>query len=298
MNKLPIYELFIEESEQIGLALVDTPAIEKDFLYFDKEEIKMSFNEEKMMVKGPALIPNQLIYRNDKLGERYVYLSEETILKFVESLMSKETNKFNLGHTDNYLKAVLIESYFAIEPNEFDVPKNSWIVGLKIQDPEAWVRIKSGEFKGFSIQSVFSNELVSLIRNNKIDEMSKIKTQVMETLNNLLFPTEIKLETEIVEEIPTPEVEDEKVEEVVIDEAFIDAKLESFRVSILEEVAQLIIGSTENVDEQIKVIETKVEEVESKVEDFGNQPLSTSVREKVATPKIDKSNKAASYFSK
>ena len=134
MNKLPIYELQIENTDQIGLALVDFPAIEENFMFFNDEAIKMQFNDEKMMVRGPALIPNKLIYRNDALGERYIYFSEDTIIRFVELLMSKEKNKFNIGHSDQYLNATLIESYFAPEDNDFNVPKNSWIVGLKVKD--------------------------------------------------------------------------------------------------------------------------------------------------------------------
>ncbi len=59
MNKrdLPIYELYVEDSEHIGLALVDSPAIEQDFMFFSEQSIKMQFNDDKMMVKGPALIP-------------------------------------------------------------------------------------------------------------------------------------------------------------------------------------------------------------------------------------------------
>lgn len=33
---LPIYELFNEDTDFIGLALVDSPAIEKDFVYFNE----------------------------------------------------------------------------------------------------------------------------------------------------------------------------------------------------------------------------------------------------------------------
>ena len=36
---LPIYELIFQECDDIGIALVDYPAIEKDFMYFNKEDI-------------------------------------------------------------------------------------------------------------------------------------------------------------------------------------------------------------------------------------------------------------------
>jgi hypothetical protein len=295
MNKIemPIYELFVEDSEFIGLALVDSPAIEQDFMFFSEQPVKMQFNEDKMMVKGPALIPNQLIYRNDALGERYVYFSSETIVKFVELLMSKEKNKFNLGHTDKYLDAVLIESYFVGEENEFGVPKDSWVVGLKVRDKEAWESIKNGTFKGFSVQSMFSNELVKLMSNNKKETMSNLKERLMDAINSVVFPTEnVAFEETVVEpaevEAVVPEVAPEVVEEIV--EETIDEKLEALKEVILAEVDK-------RIEQMVLAIGKEVAKVDEKVEEFGKQPLDNKkVKEVVANPV--KSNKASAFFSK
>ena len=295
MNKIemPIYELFVEDSEFIGLALVDSPAIEQDFMFFSEQPVKMQFNEDKMMVKGPALIPNQLIYRNDALGERYVYFSSETIVKFVELLMSKEKNKFNLGHTDKYLDAVLIESYFVGEENEFGVPKDSWVVGLKVRDKEAWESIKNGTFKGFSVQSMFSNELVKLMSNNKKETMSNLKERLMDAINSVVFPTEnVAFEETVVEpaqvEAVEPEVAPEVVEEIV--EETIDEKLVALKEEILAEVDK-------RIEAMVLAIGDEVAKVDEKVEEFGKQPLDNKkVKEVVANPV--KSNKASAFFSK
>ena len=295
MNKIemPIYELFVEDSEFIGLALVDSPAIEQDFMFFSEQPVKMQFNEDKMMVKGPALIPNQLIYRNDALGERYVYFSSETIVKFVELLMSKEKNKFNLGHTDKYLDAVLIESYFVGEENEFGVPKDSWVVGLKVRDKEAWKSIKNGTFKGFSVQSMFSNELVKLMSNNKKETMSNLKVRLMDAINSVVFPTEnVAFEETVVEpaqvEAVEPEVAPEVVEEIV--EETIDEKLVALKEEILAEVDK-------RIEAMVLAIGDEVAKVDEKVEEFGKQPLDNKkVKEVVANPV--KSNKASAFFSK
>lgn len=291
---MPIYELFVEDSDFIGLALVENPAIEQDFMFFSEQPIKMQFNDDKMMVKGPALIPNQLIYRNDALGERYVYFSSETIVKFVELLMSKEKNKFNLGHTDKYLDAVLIESYFAGEENEFGVPKDSWIVGLKIRDKEAWKAIKNGTFKGFSVQSMFSNELVKLMSNNKKETMSNLKERLMDAINSVVFPTEINVafEETVVEpaEIKAvePEVAPEKVEEIV--EETIDEKLVALKEEILAEVDK-------RIEQMVLAIGKEVAKVDEKVEEFGKQPLDNKkVKEVIANPV--KVSKASAFFRK
>ena len=297
MIKFPVYELFVEDSEYIGLALVDSPAIEQDFMYFSEEPVKMQFNEDKMMVKGPALIPNQLIYRNDALGERYVYFSAETIVKFVELLMSKEKNKFNLGHTDKYLDAVLIESYFVGEENEFGVPKDSWVVGLKVRDKEAWKSIKEGTFKGFSVQSMFSNELVNLMSNNKKETMSNLKDRLMDAINSVVFPEETKVALEeTVEEVVEPVVEpepvavvEEEIEEIV--EETIEEKLEALKEAILIEVDK-------RIEQMVLAIGEEVAKVDEKVEEFGKQPLAKSVQEEVDTPKQIKGSKASAFFSK
>lgn len=288
MKKLPIYELFIEDTDEIGLAIVDRPAIESDFMFFNEEPIKMSFNEDKMMIRGVALIPNKLIYRNDILGERYIYFSEDTILKFVETLMSKAENKFNIGHTDNYLNATLIESYFASETNEFSVPANSWIVGLKVKDQEAWDRIKSGEFKGYSVEGLFSNQLVNLITNKEKESMN-LKEKIMEALNSVIFPEEVELEdTPIVDEpvVDEPAKEDEEDDELTVDE-----KLEALKEEILAEVDK-------RIEAVVVTISEEVSKVEEKVEEFGKQPIKNDKEEEeIPTPKISKGSKATQYFA-
>lgn len=299
MREIPIYELFIEDSAEIGLALVGRPAIEADFMYFNEEPVQMVFNDEKMMVKGPALIPNKLIYRNDMLGERYIYFSEDTITKFVENLMSKSDNKFNIGHTNNYLDAILIESYFAIEPNEFNVPKNSWIVGLKIKDKDAWERIKSGEFKGYSVEGLFSNQLVNIITNKK-EEMSNLKQRVMDALNSVIFSEEVKLEdTPIVDEpvVTEPEIVaevEEIVEEVVeeVVEETIEEKLEALKEAILIEVDK-------RIEAMVLAIGEEVSKVDEKVEEFGKQPIGNKKeKEAINTPIKNRGSKASAFFSK
>ena len=329
MNKrdLPIYELFVEEdSDFAGLAIVGMPAIEADFMYFSEEPTQMVFNDEKMMIKGAALIPNKLIYRNDMLGERYIYFSEDTIVKFVESLMSKETNKFNIGHTDEPLDAILIESYFADESNEFNVPKNSWIVGLKIKDSNAWDRIKSGEFKGYSVEGLFSSQLVNLmINNNKKDEKMNLKERILEALNSVIFPEDVKdpaekdiavtVDVNIVDEtivdkpvvaepvVDEPEenevgvtvdvnAEDESEEKEEDKELTVDEKLEALKEEILIEVDK-------RIEAMVVAISDEVAKVDEKVEEFGNQPINNKKEnEEVNNRRKTKGIKATQFFVK
>ncbi len=208
--------------------------------------------------------------------------------------MSKEKNRFNLGHTNKYLDAVLIESYFVGEENEFGVPKDSWVVGLKVRDKEAWESIKNGTFKGFSVQSMFSNELVKLMSNNKKETMSNLKEKLMEAINSVVFPTEttVALEETVVEPAEVEEVAPEVVEEVVeeIVEETIDEKLEALKEEILAEVDK-------RIEQMVLAIGKEVAKVDEKVEEFGKQPLDNKkVKEVVANPV--KVSKASAFFSK
>lgn len=286
---LPIFELFIEEEDEfLGLALVDKPAIEKDYIYFDEQEIKMEFNDEQMIVKGPALIPDKLIYRNDSLGERYVYFSKETIKKFAELLINKNKEKFNVDHTDKFINANIIESYFASKDNEFGVEEGSWIVSLHILDNSVWNKIKSGEYKGFSVQGLFSNEIVKFMKNNKNDKKMELKEKLLNAINSILFGEETPevIETPVVE---VPEVVEETPEVVEV----------APQIDYNEHFVKMNEAIT-SLTQKLEQYDIKFNELKTLVEEYSKQPISQSVVvEEVATTKPIKGiSNATKYFQK
>lgn len=306
MHKLPTYEIFLEDMENIALALVENPAIEKDFIYFSAEEVsRMEFNEEQMIVKGPALIPNKKIRRNDNLGERNVFMSEDTVRKFAENLINKQGYKFNLGHTDNIIEANIVESYFASEPNEFGSPKGSWIVALKLKSIDTWNKVKNGEIKGFSVEGLFSNELSKFNTNINITKKMDLKEKIMAAVNVVLFgaeesTVEVVVEPVIVEPVVVESIVEEVVEVPVVEEpvvvaeefaelptdvpvveedvqltpelvqGMIDESLASAVELILQKCKELIDGGAKDTEVAMAAMKTKIEE-------FGAQPLSVPV---------------------
>ena len=308
MNKLPTYELFLEDNEEIALALVKNPAIESDFIYFNEEGIKYEFNDEQMIVKGAALIPNKRIYRNDNIGERNVFMSEDTVRKFAEYLINKQGSKFNLGHTDNIIEVNLIESYFAQEPNEFGVTKGSWIVSLKLKSIDAWEQVKNGEFKGFSIEGIFSNELSKFTTNiNKQNkEKMELKEKIMEAVNAVLF-NEVKVE-EVKEEIKVEEFAAPVVPVNPADATVADDNGSTPEPITAEEVQSMIdaavMTATETImkackdmmDKGTQDTATAMSDMKAKIEEFGSQPLSVPVTE-VIENKSELTNKNDKYDS-
>ena len=69
-KKLPTYRIKLQPNEETAVyavSLVDSPAIEVDWIKLSKE-IQMQFasNADKQMLYGPLLIPGKLIYRVDE----------------------------------------------------------------------------------------------------------------------------------------------------------------------------------------------------------------------------------------
>ena len=168
--KLPVYKLDINEwDEETGLdfvSLVETPAIQKDFLAF--AEIAQRFeikDEEKRIVTGAAMIADLPIYRRDDIrGEYYVLFDKESIFKIAKKwARGNKYDAVNTHHNTPIADGVsLFESYIidrergVMPPKGFEeVADGSWFVSYLIDNDEVWAKVKSGEFKGFSVEGVF-----------------------------------------------------------------------------------------------------------------------------------------------
>jgi hypothetical protein len=168
--KLPVYKLDINEfDEETGIdfvSLVENAAIQKDFLAFSETPIKFAIqDEEKRIVTGAAMIADLPIYRRDEIrGEYYVVFDKESIFKIAKKwARSNQYNSVNAHHKTPIMNGVsLFESYIidrergVMPPNGFEeVADGSWFVSYLIDNDEVWSRVKSGEFKGFSVEGVF-----------------------------------------------------------------------------------------------------------------------------------------------
>ena len=170
MMKLPVYRLDINEfDDETGIefvSLVETPAIQKDFLAF--AEIAQRFeikDEEKRIVTGAAMIADLPIYRRDDVrGEYYVVFDKESIFKIAKKwARGNKYDAVNAHHNTPIADGVsLFESYIidrergVMPPKGFEeVADGSWFVSYLIDNDEVWAKVKSGEFKGFSVEGIF-----------------------------------------------------------------------------------------------------------------------------------------------
>jgi hypothetical protein len=170
-----IYELVIEDEnidEVFAISLVEEPAIESNFVFFDKEKVQFAaLNDEKRLVMGPILIPDKQILRIDGEGKPYhVFFKPETIKKLSEMYLKKKyTDKSTLEHDKKINGVTLVESWIKESVTKdksalynLNVPVGTWMGTFKIDNDEIWNDyVKTGEVKGFSIEGLFGHNLVS-----------------------------------------------------------------------------------------------------------------------------------------
>lgn len=214
--KLPIYELkisenFTDDSEVSYVALVDEPAIKKDFLMFNENKIEAKFkvtNEDQHIISGPLMLADELIYRNnEKFGEHYVKFSADTIKQIAIKFAKKNyQSRVNLMHDEHQkvdgvtmFESFLVDKKRGIQAMaEFkDVPDGSWFGSFYVDNPQVWEQLKSGEFKGFSVEGLFDYEepisqdmnelkrLKSILESDFSDELKlRMMSEKFATINN------------------------------------------------------------------------------------------------------------------
>ena len=169
-----IYELVIEDEnvdEVFAISLVEEPAIESNFVFFDKEKVQFAaLSDEKRLVMGPILIPDKQILRVDGEGKPYhVFFKPETIKRLSEMYLKKKyTDKSTLEHDKKINGVTLVESWikesFTKDKSalyNLNVPVGTWMGTFKIDNDEIWNDyVKTGEVKGFSIEGLFGHNLV------------------------------------------------------------------------------------------------------------------------------------------
>jgi hypothetical protein len=189
-----LYELRIEDDtdEVFAISLVESPAIESDFVYFDKEVIQFAkIDTEQRMLIGPILIPDKKILRVDGEGNPYhVFFSKETVKKLAQNyLMKKYTDKATLEHDAKIKNVNLVESW--VKDGKLDksnnyglnLPEGTWVGMFKITDDRIWNDyVKTGKVKGFSVEALLDHKLVkaSIIDLEKdIEELSENEVEVL-----------------------------------------------------------------------------------------------------------------------
>ena len=194
---MKIYELIVDEETNgvSAISLVENPAVEYNFLTFNKEKMMFSIeNLEKRELFGVIMLADTPILRNENkilnIPVHYITFTKETIRKIVEKYSKRKLNdSVTLDHNVSTDGVYMFESYIInreqgiYPPKEFnDIPDGSWVGRFKVENEEVWNSIKNGTFKGFSIEGEFKYNF-----NNEEDiDDDKYWNELYEYLQKLL----------------------------------------------------------------------------------------------------------------
>ena len=242
-----LFELLIGDvltDEVFAISLVSEPAIEENFVWFDKEKIQFQkIDNEKRLVVGPVLIPNKKILRIDGEGQPYeVFFSPETIEKLAQNYLKKGyQSETTVEHEAKVSGVSLVESW--IKTTKLDksngyglnLPVGTWMGAFKVDSDVIWEDyVKNGEVKGFSIEGLFEHSLVQASK-KEIALTDLTEEQSKEYLNKIRAIVKHEAQPSITSSYPGEKAED------IISPTLMDHELILFpRKEMAERVAKLL----------------------------------------------------------
>ena len=193
-----IIELILdEEQDDVGvdaISIVESPAIESDFVALKNQEIKLAeVDKEKKILMGALLIPNKPIYRNGSEGEYYIYFSKDTIIKASQMFLQngKQSNS-TLEHAQALNGLTLVESWIVEDKTKdktalygLDVPIGTWMGSVKVNNDDVWNEyVKTNKVKGFSIEGYFADKMEAPKENIEEQMASQLLNQIKTIIKN------------------------------------------------------------------------------------------------------------------
>jgi hypothetical protein len=170
---MKIIELILDENEELNgieaISIVESPAIEEDFIALKSDEIKLAeVSKERRVLMGALLIPNKPIYRRNGEDEYYIYFSKDTVLKASQMyLMKGNQNNSTLEHQYSLSGLSLVESWIIEDKVHdksrkygMDLPIGTWMGTVKVNNDQVWEEfVKTQAVKGFSIEGYFADKM-------------------------------------------------------------------------------------------------------------------------------------------
>jgi len=200
---MKLFELTIDDStdEIIAISIVENPAIQSDFVFFNEQKEILNFAEidkDERKLVGAILIPDKKILRidEDDNSEYEVFFSKSTVAKLAQNyLKNKYVDRTTLEHDKKIKGLSLVESWIKESKlNDksniygLNAPLGSWIGVFQIdrttEGDDIWNNyVKTGKVKGFSIEALLSHKLIKassqIDLEKHIEELSENEVNVL-----------------------------------------------------------------------------------------------------------------------
>ena len=312
------------DSETYAISMVESPAIESDFVALSKEEedkvqVFLESNE-RHMVYGAALIPEKDIYRNNGEQEFYISFTKESIERMSQDFMKEyrqhevKTDHDEVANEVCVVESWLVEDSYKDKSNALgiNVPEGTWMVGMKVNNIETWERVKSGELKGFSVESMLTLEEFSKIENNMDNTneemfLNKLRNVLKEFFSSKkeeepteIEPSNVDLSKATIEEgvddkgneyvdinlqeavepqpEPQPTVEEPKVEEPVVEEPKVEEPKPQEEPKVEEPKDNHLEELVNSLKDEIKALKDMNGSLQKKIKDLGKTPSAEPIK--------------------
>jgi len=189
-EKIQSIELVIKDEDDgvFAISLVESPAIEENFVALSKQEIEFkAIDDERRIVVGFALVPDKEIYRKQNGKEFNIYFSKDTVAKSAELYM-KNLNLANVtSEHDKPVKDCCVIESWIVEDKAHDKSNlfnlgakgGEWVVMMKLYNDEEYQKAKNGEYKGFSIEALYDGF-------EQLNSKQPTEEEIIEQLKDLL----------------------------------------------------------------------------------------------------------------
>lgn len=189
MEKRVYYIDFDDTDFESGInliAITQNPAIEISAMRFSAQELmdfKFTYDDEKRIIAGPAIVPNKEILRLDDNGNEYFVVFTAEVIERMANKFNKEqrTVKFNLEHSKYTIDAFVKASWIVEDSKKdksayygYELPVGTFFVEAKIESDKDWELIKKMDNVGYSIEG-----FMGIVPKPKEEEFNKTKQNKM-----------------------------------------------------------------------------------------------------------------------
>ena len=298
---MKIYDINGFDSLVYAVSFVEDPAIEESYVALSKQKAPVVVTMEKddrHLVVGPALIPDQLIYRRDDYTgeEYYLRFSAESIAQLARRFLAER--EVTLDHERFAPGAYIAESWIK-EDMEKDksvalglnpeLPIGTWFLTTYVDGQELWEQVKSGRWTGYSVEA-----WCSLIENDMFKKQDKDKNNEQMNENTLferieeLFKSyfskpepEVQAEPEVEEEVKLEE-EQPAVSEEAEEQAQHEEVVELEEEQPAEETQEDYKAEVENLRKAVEELTAKLGEANTQIAELSKQPSTEPVNVKAS----------------
>lgn len=179
-------EIDVEDMESgvTAISFVDSPATEVEWMTFSENKPQLFEKKDvERIITGPVMVAETPIYRySPEIGEYFVKFSKKTVFDMMKKYFKDERiHKVNEQHNSKRkVKDVyMVESYIINERTRSEMFKDlkdgTWMASFFVEDEKYWNDVvMKGDFKGFSLEGMFSEKLEEQIVDEVYSKIEKI----------------------------------------------------------------------------------------------------------------------------